>query len=73
MIVLQSSKYGDKVGGYEWVSGGIAVIVPFYVTGVLTQVLEVTVDACFLAYLIDLDTGSCHSEGAHQIFSSSLK
>jgi hypothetical protein len=60
-------------GGYEWVSGGIATIVPFYVTGMLTHVVETTIDATFIAYLVDLDTGSCHSEGAHQIFSESLK
>nr|KAJ3422090.1 hypothetical protein HK105_001194 [Polyrhizophydium stewartii] len=59
-------------GGNEWVAAGVATIVPYYVVGVLTRVVENTVDATFICYLIDLDTNSCHCEGAHRIFSESL-
>jgi Plasma-membrane choline transporter len=63
----------EEKTGTEWVTGMLAMGVPFYVTGVLTHVVESTIDAVFVAFMVDLDEGSCHSEGAHQIFSASLK
>ncbi|KAI8927585.1 plasma-membrane choline transporter-domain-containing protein [Entophlyctis helioformis] len=63
---------GVGTGGHEWVAAGVATVVPYYVVGVLTHVIENTVDATFICYLVDLDTNSCHCEGAHRIFSESL-
>ena len=62
-----------STAGDEWWVVFIATMVPYYVVGVLTHVIENTVDATFVCYLIDLDTNSCHCEGAHQIFGNSLK
>ncbi|KAH6592892.1 hypothetical protein BASA50_007730 [Batrachochytrium salamandrivorans] len=63
---------GVGTGGNEWVVAGVSTIVPYYVMGVLTRVVENTIDSTFICYLIDLDTNSCHCEGAHRIFSESL-
>ncbi|KAK5671016.1 hypothetical protein BDV3_004831 [Batrachochytrium dendrobatidis] len=63
---------GVGTDGNEWVVAIVSTIVPYYVMGVLTKVVENTIDATFICYLIDLDTNSCHCEGAHRIFSESL-
>ncbi|KAJ3309698.1 hypothetical protein HDV04_005815 [Boothiomyces sp. JEL0838] len=62
----------DANGG-EWITAAISSIIPFYVMGILTHVLETTIDSTFVCYLIDLDQNSCHNENAHRIFSRSLK
>jgi hypothetical protein len=63
----------DDMQGFEWIVGTLASIVPYYVMGVFTHVVETTTDATFICYLVDLDTNSCHSEGAHAVFSESMK
>ncbi|KAI8904117.1 plasma-membrane choline transporter-domain-containing protein [Gorgonomyces haynaldii] len=59
--------------GYEWLISLIAFAIPYYVVSIITHVLETTQDAMFICYVLDLDTNSCHSEGAHQTFAPLLK
>ncbi|KAI8901491.1 plasma-membrane choline transporter-domain-containing protein [Globomyces pollinis-pini] len=59
--------------GGEWITALVATIIPYYIMGVLTHVIETTVDATFICYLMDLDTNSCHNEDAHRTFSAALK
>jgi hypothetical protein len=59
--------------GGEWVTAVVATIIPYYIVGIFTHVVETTIDAAFICYLIDLDSHKCHNEEAHRIFSVALK
>lgn len=71
--VRVANPHTNDLPGYEWLAALISSVVPYYVMCVLTHVVDSTTDATFVCYLVDLDTNSCHSEGAHAIFSESLK
>ncbi|KAJ3104098.1 hypothetical protein HDU97_009547 [Phlyctochytrium planicorne] len=57
---------------FAYVVGAIGVVVPFYVLRFISHVLQYTVDATFICYMIDLDTNANNCEGAHRIFEPSL-
>ena len=59
--------------GTEWITVIVSTAIPYYVMGILTHVVETTVDATFICYLIDLDHNTCSHDKAHRIFSASLK
>ncbi|KAI8076795.1 plasma-membrane choline transporter-domain-containing protein [Halteromyces radiatus] len=49
--------------------GLIAAIVPMYMSQFFSYTMMSIVDATFLCYAIDLDTGSVHLSAAHDVFS----
>ncbi|TPX35361.1 hypothetical protein SmJEL517_g02225 [Synchytrium microbalum] len=55
---------------YAWVVGVVGAIIPYFVVNFLSSIVQHTVDACFIYYLMDLDSDSCHCEPAHRIFGS---
>ncbi|KAJ3218809.1 hypothetical protein HDU67_004057 [Dinochytrium kinnereticum] len=57
---------------FAYVVGVVGVVVPFYVLRFISHVLQYTVDATFICYMIDLDTNANNCDGAHQIFEPSL-
>ncbi|KAI9103018.1 plasma-membrane choline transporter-domain-containing protein [Phlyctochytrium arcticum] len=57
---------------FAYIVGVVGTVVPYYIVQVLGHVVQNTVDATFICYLLDLDTNSCHCESAHRIFGTSI-
>ncbi|KAI9249441.1 plasma-membrane choline transporter-domain-containing protein [Phascolomyces articulosus] len=54
---------------HGFIVGVLATIVPLYVSRFFSYTMMSIVDATFLCYAIDLDTGMVHMSAAHNIFS----
>ncbi|KAI8074521.1 plasma-membrane choline transporter-domain-containing protein [Gongronella butleri] len=54
---------------HGYVVGMIAALAPLYISQFFSYTLMSVVDATFLCYAIDLDTGSVHLSAAHEVFS----
>ncbi|KAI9497188.1 plasma-membrane choline transporter-domain-containing protein [Zychaea mexicana] len=54
---------------HGFIVGALATIVPLYVSRFFSYTMMSIVDATFLCYAIDLDTGMVHMSAAHNIFS----
>ncbi|KAI8854200.1 plasma-membrane choline transporter-domain-containing protein [Chytridium lagenaria] len=57
---------------FAYVVGVVGVVIPFYVLRFISHVLQHTVDATFICYMMDLDTNANNCDGAHRIFEPSL-
>ncbi|KAF9430060.1 hypothetical protein BGZ94_008494 [Podila epigama] len=53
---------------YGYVIGILSSVIPFFITRFFTHIMDITVDATFLCYAIDLDTNTCHCNKAHGAF-----
>lgn len=53
---------------FAWIVSVLALIVPAYIGMFWGRVLTNTIDATFMAYAIDMDTGTNHCPAAHKIF-----
>ncbi|KAJ3157916.1 hypothetical protein HDU89_000295 [Geranomyces variabilis] len=54
---------------YAYVVGVVGAVVPYYLVQVLAHVVQNTVDATFICYLLDVDANAVNCESAHRIFS----
>ncbi|KAI7853320.1 plasma-membrane choline transporter-domain-containing protein [Circinella umbellata] len=54
---------------HGFIVGVLATVVPLYVSRFFSYTMMSIVDATFLCYAIDLDTGMVHMSAAHDIFS----
>ncbi|KAI8617734.1 plasma-membrane choline transporter-domain-containing protein [Chytriomyces sp. MP71] len=57
---------------YAWMVGGVGAFVPFYVVRFMSQIIQNTVDATFLCYMLDVDSNSINCQEAHEIFENDL-
>ncbi|KAJ3248621.1 hypothetical protein HDU77_008057 [Chytriomyces hyalinus] len=57
---------------YAWVVGGVGTLVPFYVVRFMSQVIQNTVDATFICYMLDVDSNANNCQEAHEIFENEL-
>ncbi|KAJ3083337.1 hypothetical protein HK100_009469, partial [Physocladia obscura] len=53
---------------YAWVVGGVGAFVPFYVIRFMSQIIQNTVDATFVCYMLDVDSNANNCQEAHEIF-----
>ncbi|TPX45522.1 hypothetical protein SeLEV6574_g03019 [Synchytrium endobioticum] len=58
---------------YAWIVGILGGIIPYFIVSFLSNIVQNTVDACFIYYLMDLDNDSCHCEPAHRIFGTAMQ
>jgi hypothetical protein len=63
----------SNASGGEWITVLVATAIPYYVMGIMTQVVETTIDAAFICYLVDLNNNCCSHEKSHRIFAASLQ
>ncbi|CAO3590233.1 unnamed protein product [Absidia cylindrospora] len=54
---------------HGFIVGLVAAIVPMYISQFFSYTMMSIVDATFLCYAIDLDTGTIHLSAAHDVFS----
>ncbi|TPX55986.1 hypothetical protein PhCBS80983_g04890 [Powellomyces hirtus] len=53
---------------YAYVVGVVGAVVPYYLVQVLAHVVQNTVDATFICYLLDIDANTVNCDTAHRIF-----
>ncbi|KAJ3004889.1 hypothetical protein HKX48_000994 [Thoreauomyces humboldtii] len=53
---------------FAYVVGMVGAVVPWYLVQVLAHVVQNTVDATFMCYLLDVDINTVNCESAHRIF-----
>ncbi|KAI9332821.1 choline transporter-like protein [Obelidium mucronatum] len=57
---------------YAWVVGSIGAFVPFYIIRFMSQIIQNTVDATFICYMLDVDSNANNCQEAHEIFENDL-
>ncbi|KAJ3290761.1 hypothetical protein HDU79_002975 [Rhizoclosmatium sp. JEL0117] len=57
---------------YAWVVGSVGAFVPFYVVRFMSQIIQNTVDATFICYMLDVDSNANNCQEAHEIFENEL-
>ncbi|KAJ3069370.1 hypothetical protein HDU98_007587, partial [Podochytrium sp. JEL0797] len=57
---------------YAWVVGGVGAVGPFYIVRFMSQVIQNTVDATFVCYMLDVDSNANSCQEAHDIFENEV-
>ncbi|KAJ3344383.1 hypothetical protein HDU83_005285 [Entophlyctis luteolus] len=57
---------------YAWVVGGVGAVVPFYVVRFMSQIIQNTIDATFVCYMLDVDANANNCQEAHDIFENEM-
>ncbi|KAI9333337.1 plasma-membrane choline transporter-domain-containing protein [Zopfochytrium polystomum] len=58
---------------YAYIVGALGGAIPFYVLRFMSQVVQNTIDAAFICYMMDLDTNTNNCHSAHAIFEPTMR
>lgn len=59
--------------GVVWVVASLSWFICYWVIGFFVHVVQNTVDASFICYMIDVDAGKCRRSEAHRVFEGSIR
>jgi hypothetical protein len=73
MITLNMSSSYVVEGGSLWLISIIGSVIPFYITRYCSYIILQILDALYVAFVMDMDTGTCHDEHVHAFFRDNRK